>query len=127
MQVHSKLAVVVLSILALAAVGCSKSTKAGPDAAASASARPAASFADLPAPPDVAAAPADAVKTASGLATKILQPGTGDKHPQPQDSVRVHYTGWTADGKMFDSSLRRGQPASFGVKGVIAGWTEALR
>ncbi len=82
---------------------------------------------DIPAPPDVAAAPADAKKTASGLAYKTLTPGTGDKMPQPQDRVKVHYTGWTTDGKMFDSSVKRGSPASFALKGVIKGWTEGLQ
>jgi peptidylprolyl isomerase len=81
----------------------------------------------IPAPPDVAAPPADAEKTASGLATKVLAKGTGDKKPQPQDKVRVHYSGWTTDGKMFDSSVKRGQPASFDVQGVIEGWTEGLQ
>jgi peptidylprolyl isomerase len=81
----------------------------------------------IPAPSDVAAAPADAEKTASGLATKVLAKGTGDKKPQTQDKVRVHYTGWTTDGKMFDSSVKRGQPASFDVTGVIEGWTEGLQ
>src|SRR5688500_14651846 len=59
----------------------------------------------LPPPPDVAAPPADAEKTPSGLASKILQPGTGTDKPQEQDRVKVHYTGWTTDGKMFDSSV----------------------
>lgn len=82
---------------------------------------------DLPAPPDVAAPPADAEKTASGLATKVLQAGKGEERPEPQDTVEVHYTGWTTDGKMFDSSVRRGRPATFGVKRVIPGWTEGLQ
>ena len=81
----------------------------------------------LPAPADVATPPADAKKTASGLATKILTPGKGKEHPQDADSVKVHYTGWTSDGKMFDSSVARGEPTSFGVTQVIAGWTEALK
>lgn len=81
----------------------------------------------IPAPDDVAAAPADASKTASGLATKTLTPGTGTEHPALQDRVKVHYTGWTADGKSFDSSVARGEPAEFGVGGVIKGWTEALQ
>jgi len=81
----------------------------------------------IPAPSDVAAPPADAEKTASGLATKVLAKGTGDKKPEPQDKVRVHYTGWTTDGKMFDSSVKRGQPAAFDVQGVIEGWTEGLQ
>src|SRR5262245_28209962 len=62
----------------------------------------------IPAPADVAAPPADAKKTASGLATKIVQPGTGKDHPKADEMVAVHYTGWTTDGKMFDSSVARG-------------------
>ncbi|HEV7957978.1 MAG TPA: FKBP-type peptidyl-prolyl cis-trans isomerase, partial [Acidimicrobiales bacterium] len=64
----------------------------------------------LPPPPDVAAAPADAIKTASGIASKVLAPGTGTDHPSQNDSVRVNYTGWTTDGKMFDSSVQPRQP-----------------
>jgi len=81
----------------------------------------------LAAPPDVAAPPEDAKKSDSGLAWKILRPGTGEEHPSPEDRVTVHYTGWTTDGKRFDSSLTRGSPATFGVSQVIAGWTEALQ
>ncbi len=81
----------------------------------------------LPAPPDVAAAPTDAKKTASGLASKILTPGKGKEHPTDTDSVLVHYTGWKKDGTMFDSSVVRGEPAKFGVTQVIPGWTEALK
>jgi peptidylprolyl isomerase len=82
---------------------------------------------NMPAPPDVAAPPADAQVTASGLAWKVLTPGTGDTHPGPTDKVKVHYTGWTTDGKMFDSSVLRGKPAVFGLNQVIAGWTEGLQ
>jgi FKBP-type peptidyl-prolyl cis-trans isomerase len=81
----------------------------------------------LPAPSDVAAAPNDAKKTASGLARKVLTPGTGKERPGPDDKVKVHYTGWTTDGKMFDSSVTRGEPTSFRVSGVIKGWTEGLQ
>jgi peptidylprolyl isomerase len=81
----------------------------------------------LPAPADVAAAPADAEKTASGLASKALQPGTGKDHPAAEDTVKVHYTGWMTDGKMFDSSVTRGQPAEFPLDHVIKGWTEGLQ
>ena len=56
-------------------------------------------------PADVAAAPADAQKTESGLAWKIITKGTGTKNPAAADIVEVHYTGWTTDGKMFDSSV----------------------
>jgi FKBP-type peptidyl-prolyl cis-trans isomerase len=81
----------------------------------------------IPAPPDVAAAPADASKTASGLASKVLAPGSGKEHPGSKDLVTVHYTGWTTDGKMFDSSVLRGAPATFGVNRVIPGWGEAVQ
>lgn len=78
-------------------------------------------------PANVAAAPADAAKTESGLASMILQAGTGEKKPSATDTVTVHYSGWTTDGKMFDSSVARGEPASFPLGGVIAGWTEGLQ
>jgi peptidylprolyl isomerase len=81
----------------------------------------------LPAPDDVAAPPADAKKTSSGLAIKVLKPGTGKDHPTADDKVKVDYTGWTTDGKMFDSSVTRGEPTSFRVSGVIKGWTEGLQ
>jgi len=81
----------------------------------------------VPAPPDVAAPPADAQKTASGLATKVLKPGTGKDHPTRDDLVTVHYSGWTTDGKMFDSSVQRGQPSTFGVARVIPGFGEGLQ
>ncbi len=92
---------------------------------------PPAEPAGLPAPADVAAAPSDATRTASGLASKVLQAAPPSKsaagRPGGRDRVTVHYTGWTTDGKMFDSSVTRGQPASFPLDGVIAGWTEGLQ
>lgn len=78
-------------------------------------------------PADVAAAPADAVKTPSGLASKVLKAGTGDKKPTAADTVTVHYSGWTTDGKMFDSSVKRGEPTSFPLGQVIKGWTEGVQ
>ena len=78
-------------------------------------------------PSDVAAPPADAAKTASGLASKVLQAGKGDKHPAAADTVTVHYSGWTTDGKLFDSSVKRGKPTSFPLNGVIKGWTEGVQ
>jgi len=81
----------------------------------------------LPPPPDVAAPPPDSVKAPSGLSTRVLQPGAGQRHPRTTDTVMVHYTGWTTDGKMFDSSVQRGQPSEFRVNQVIRGWTEGLQ
>lgn len=79
------------------------------------------------APADVAAPPADAKKTKLGVSYKVLKSGDGKTKPRSFDKVKVHYSGWTTDGKMFDSSVMRGQPAEFGVSGVIPGWTDALQ
>jgi peptidylprolyl isomerase len=81
----------------------------------------------IPAPADVAAPPKDAMMTPSGIASKVLQVGLGSIHPRPTQTVTVHYTGWTTDGKMFDSSFQRGEPTSFPLNQVIPGWTEALQ
>ena len=81
----------------------------------------------LPAPPDVAAPPPNSLKAPSGLSTRVLQAGTGQRRPRASDTVVVHYTGWTTDGKMFDSSVQRGEPSEFQVSGVIRGWTEGLQ
>ena len=64
-------------------------------------------------PADVKAPPSDAKKTASGLAYKVVTAGTGAKHPTASNQVTVHYSGWTTDGKLFDSSVTRGAPATF--------------
>ncbi|MCP3963562.1 MAG: FKBP-type peptidylprolyl isomerase [bacterium] len=84
-------------------------------------------LATIPAPDDVAAPPADAEVTDSGLASKVLTVGTGGAKPEARDTVTVHYTGWTTDGKMFDSSVTRKKPSTFGLKQVIKGWTEGLQ
>ncbi len=63
--------------------------------------------------------------TASGLQYRVIKPGTG-RTPKPKDTVKVHYEGTLIDGTVFDSSIKRGEPATFPVNGVIAGWTEAL-
>mgnify|MGYP001213611257 FL=1 len=78
-------------------------------------------------PEDVAAVPADAEVRESGLASRVLSAGTGSQHPKKQDMVTVHYTGWTTDGQMFDSSVMRGAPATFGLYQVIPGWTEGVQ
>jgi peptidylprolyl isomerase len=78
-------------------------------------------------PSDVAAPPKNATKTASGLAYVTLTRGKGKVHPYANDRVRVHYSGWTTNGKLFDSSVVRGEPAEFPLNGVIKGWTEGVR
>lgn len=88
--------------------------------------QPAPAAKQIPAPPDVAAPPADAEKTPSGVASKVLKPGTGDTKPKSTDLVTVHYTGWTTDGKMFDSSHTRNAPSTFPLDRVIAGWRECV-
>jgi peptidylprolyl isomerase len=80
-----------------------------------------------PAPPDVDSIPADGLTTESGVVSKVLKAGTGKTKPGPTSVVTVHYTGWTTDGKAFDSSVARGQPAQFPLNRVIAGWTEGLQ
>ncbi len=91
-------------------------------------------FEKLPEPPpppktpeDVAAPPKDAKKTASGLAYKVLTKGKGGDKPKADSRVTVHYSGWTTDGKMFDSSVVRNRPATFPLGNVIKGWTEGLQ
>ena len=64
--------------------------------------------------------------TASGLQYKVIKAGTGAK-PKATDTVNVHYKGTFLDGKTFDSSYDRGQPISFPLNGVIAGWTEGVQ
>jgi peptidylprolyl isomerase len=97
------------------------------EAAAAKSVAKAAAPTDIPAPPDVAAAPEGAKTSESGLAWTVLQEGTGDKHPAAADVVTVNYTGWTTDGRMFDSSAKRGQPAEFPLNRVVKGWTEGVQ
>ena len=69
---------------------------------------------------------AGVVTTASGLQYRIVKPGTGRK-PMAEDTVTVNYRGTLIDGAEFDSSYSRGQPATFPLNGVIAGWTEGLQ
>lgn len=64
--------------------------------------------------------------TASGLQYEVLENGSGEK-PTSTDTVKVHYHGTLIDGTVFDSSITRGIPATFGVHQVIKGWTEALQ
>lgn len=75
---------------------------------------------------EAAAKEAGAVKTPSGLIVRTLTPGTGPS-PADTDTVSVHYEGKLTDGTVFDSSLKRGQPAEFMLNSVIACWREGLQ
>ena len=78
-------------------------------------------------PTDVAAPPADATSTASGLYYKVIKVGTGKGHPGARDNVTVHYSGWTTAGALFDSSVLKGMPITLDLNNVIRGWTEGLQ
>lgn len=66
-------------------------------------------------------------QTDSGLQWQILQAGSGRLHPQARSRVKVHYHGTLTSGKVFDSSVKRGEPISFRLDQVIAGWTEGVQ
>ncbi|MCL2450928.1 MAG: FKBP-type peptidyl-prolyl cis-trans isomerase [Polyangiaceae bacterium] len=138
MRTHLSLRSPLVLLIALAAPACVRNTEA-PDAGAhdggTSDAGGAANTgpAGLPPPADVAQPPADAVKTASGLASKVLTPGAGSDHPAVNDSVLVNYTGWTTDGKMFDSTVaprnpaRKPEPVTLSLAQVIPGWSEGIQ
>jgi FKBP-type peptidyl-prolyl cis-trans isomerase len=75
---------------------------------------------------DKVAAEKDAKKLPSGVIVRVITPGTGPS-PTADDTVKVHYEGKLIDGTVFDSSIKRGQPAEFPLKGVVPCWTEALQ
>jgi peptidylprolyl isomerase len=116
-----------IDIAVVLLVGC----VALPSLACNRSDAPAATVAEapgaIPAPADVANPPADAIRHPSGLASKVIKAGSGTRHPRPNSTVTVHYTGWTTDGKMFDSSLLRNEPFSTPLNEVIKGWTEGVQ
>lgn len=68
----------------------------------------------------------DATKTPSGIVIRVIKPGTGPS-PAASDVVKVHYEGKLIDGTVFDSSIKRGEPAEFPLSGVVPCWTEALQ
>ena len=67
------------------------------------------------------------ITTASGLQYKVLTVGSGSEHPNATSKVKVHYHGTLLDGTVFDSSVDRGEPISFGLNQVIKGWTEGVQ
>ncbi len=80
-----------------------------------------------PAPPDVAKPPEGAKRTPKGVFYRLLASHPkGAEHPSASSIVKVNYTGWTTDGRMFDSSLIKGEPAQFGLVSVVPGWTEGI-
>jgi FKBP-type peptidyl-prolyl cis-trans isomerase len=122
-----------LTLLTAAGLPACKGHGAGGSDAATREAAAPAGPVGLPAPPDVAAPPPDAMKTASGIASIVLTPGTGTDHPSQNDAVKVNYSGWTTDGKMFDSTIaplqpgRKAEPITLSLGRVIPGWTEGLQ
>lgn len=95
--------------------GCNSSTQPSSDSNAGTKSTDAAATSDEP------------ITTASGLKYQVLKHGTGSKSPKATDTVKVHYHGTLLDGTVFDSSVQRGEPISFPLNGVIAGWTEGLQ
>jgi peptidylprolyl isomerase len=79
-----------------------------------------------PPPPDLAGPPPQANHSASGIAWILLAPGSGAERARPQDMVRYYHVAWTADGKVYDSALQRGRPASARVRAAVPGIREAL-
>ncbi|HPH67380.1 MAG TPA: FKBP-type peptidyl-prolyl cis-trans isomerase [Kofleriaceae bacterium] len=77
-------------------------------------------------PTDVKAPPANAKKTPKGVAYRLIKAGKGGAKPGPTDSVTINFTGWTTEGRIFDSSLVSGAPATFSLRGVIAGWVDGI-
>jgi FKBP-type peptidyl-prolyl cis-trans isomerase len=77
-------------------------------------------------PIDLKQAPEGAVRTSSGLAFQILKNGTGDRHPLLTDTVLLHFSGWTSDGSLFESTVVGNHPASLRVGTAMAGLREAL-
>jgi FKBP-type peptidyl-prolyl cis-trans isomerase len=79
------------------------------------------------APPDVASPPPGAKKTALGVSYKVLKQGNGGPHPKASSDIKVNYTGWTTDGRVFDSSVIKGEPGNFNLARVMTGWTDGIQ
>jgi peptidylprolyl isomerase len=89
------------------------------------------SFKKAPEPPeapkDVGEIPADATRSASGLAWRVLEPGVGSEHPIETAVVEMTYTAWTADGEVVESSVLRGGLDTVGIRRLVPGWTEGMK
>lgn len=79
-----------------------------------------------PPPPDVAGPPPGTKRTAKGVYYRLLKGSNSNERPEPGAVVKVNYTGWTTDGRMFDSSVLKGEPAHLGLNSVIAGWADGI-
>jgi FKBP-type peptidyl-prolyl cis-trans isomerase len=109
---------------ALFLMGCKESTQTTADKNASTNAQ----VASPSTTPQAAGGQTKEMKTTpSGLKYQVLKQGTGTTSPKATDTVNVHYHGTLLNGTVFDSSVERGQPISFPLNGVIAGWTEGLQ
>lgn len=121
---------ITITCVAILLAGCKKPEQAAPEpksGEAPMQLDPPPEGEDIPPPPTVAAPPDDAEMTTTGLASKVLTSGDGTKHPTEMSLVTVHYTGWTTDGEMFDSSVKKGETATFPLNKVILGWREGVQ
>ncbi|MBP7370430.1 MAG: FKBP-type peptidyl-prolyl cis-trans isomerase [Arenimonas sp.] len=80
----------------------------------------------LKAPDNLMLPPSTAIRTASGLRYIVLKHGNGTTHPLPSSTITIDYIGWDRSGKVFDSSIQRGEPSSFPLPGLIKGWQEGV-
>ena len=82
----------------------------------------------VPAPKDVRQPPKKgATSTMAGVKYRVLKAGTGKDNPKISSQVTIHYTGWTTVGRMFDSTMKTGEPATFGLSGLIDGWKDVIQ
>jgi FKBP-type peptidyl-prolyl cis-trans isomerase len=120
-------------VAAICLAGCDKPASAPGDSKTptpppTSSSTPAPAAAPAPAAPAASSAPSTEWKTtASGLKYQVMKQGNGTASPKATDTVKVHYHGTFLDGKIFDSSVQRGEPISFPLNRVIPGWTEGLQ